>query len=416
MTAMEVYREDRQNRKDPQKRRTRQEYFVLLRDTLHEELMRDGRSDFLEEMLAECSGGTALRMLEFAALRECCDMIVENRPMQDASEYVPHIRSAADARMAWRELEAGVSYRVDDPGFPQMLRRLKSVSSQLVAVRDATLAPKADQALKREMDAVMVINHALEEQNAALRQERDALENRIRELEAGVINRQLQHQLTLRRQQAEADLQLEMDQRRQQAEENLQAAMDQAAARMQEDALLHQRETAARAQEQAGVYAGMQEEIRRAMQEMQDHLDQQMQGWSRQLHGADHRFLAQCAATLSMVAEKKLPRLMAGATLHGADETLLSELAELHASLNGQLAQMEQALAQLGLRMIRPAPGDAFDEKLHSPAAARAEDMQESAVVVRRETPGVVLAGSDGQPVRTLVRAVVHIRQAGEPA
>ena len=106
MTALELYREDLQTRRDPKQRTPRQEYFILLRDTLHEELAVEGRSDFLEEMISEGSG-KALPVLEFAALRECFAAIVDGRRMKDATEQVPHILRGENQPLTWAELESG---------------------------------------------------------------------------------------------------------------------------------------------------------------------------------------------------------------------------------------------------------------------------------------------------------------------
>lgn len=409
MTALEMYREDRKNRKSPEGRMGRQEYFSLLRDTLHDELMRDGRSDFLEAMIADCTGGKPLPVLEFAALRECFAMIVDDRAMQDATQCVPHIRKGADEPLTWQELEAGASFRVDDPQMPGMLRRLRTVSSQMVSLRDETLVPQADRAAQRDIDGLKALGRLLEADNAELRRERDELRARVAELEEGVITQQLQMKLEVRRRQEETRLTEEMALRRQRAEEELRRSLNAMAVQEQEARIAADRLAAEQAAERTAEYAALRAGFGEQLAALQTQLEQQLTGWQHRLHGADHRFLAQSYAQLSGAVNRAMPGLLADAQATGADEGLRNGLMALNAELGAQLRQMEQAMLQLGMMVYRPRAGEAFDSRLHSPLSAGAEDVpEEQAEVGETETPGVLLM--NGEAAETLVRAVVRTR------
>lgn len=413
MTAMEIYREDRQNRKNPGARLPRQEYFTLLRDTLHDELMRGGRSDFLDEMLAEASGGRALPMLEFAALRECYEMIVENQPMQDATEFVPHIYRTATERFAWRELGQS-AYRVDNPEFPQLLARLKTVSQQLVSVRDQTLVPDVNQAAQREIEGLMTLNRTMENNNTELRREREELRARIAALENGYISEQLRQRLETRRRQAESELEQELLARREEAERQLQRELAEAAETQHRARLDAEREADDMAAQRAAAYAALREEMQAQWKTMQARLDSQLEGWQAQLYAADHRFLAGSCAALIAAVHRETARVLALAQQQGAESALMAEMATMQAALDTQLRQLEQAMQQMGMRVFWPEKGGDFDIRLHSPASAHAEDAQDQMVIDRVETPGVMLMKDAAQPGEALVRAVVHTRRRSE--
>lgn len=413
MTAMEIYREDRQNRKNPGARLPRQEYFTLLRDTLHDELMRGGRSDFLDEMLAEASGGRALPMLEFAALRECYEMIVENQPMQDATEFVPHIYRTATERFAWRELGQS-AYRVDNPEFPQLLARLKTVSQQLVSVRDQTLVPDVNQAAQREIEGLMTLNRTLENNNTELRREREELRARIAALENGYISEQLRQRLETRRRQAESELEQVLLARREEAERQLQRELAEAAEMQHRARLDAEREADDMAAQRAAAYAALREEMQAQWKTMQARLDSQLEGWQAQLYAADHRFLAGSCAALIAAVHRETARVLALAQQQGAETSLMAEMAAMQAALDTQLRQLEQAMQQMGMRVFWPEKGGDFDIRLHSPASAHAEDAQDQMVIDRVETPGVMLMKDAAQPGEALVRAVVHTRRRSE--
>lgn len=401
MTALEIYREDRQNRRNPQARRPRQEYFLLLRDALHEELTGEGRSEFLEEMIAECSG-KALPVLEFAALRECFAAIVDGRSMKDASEFVPHILRGEDQPLRWSDLDKGPSFRVDDPMMPDMLLWLRNVSWQLVSARDQTPATGAERAVSREIAGLRAVNRALETDNNELRAEQEKLRARIRELEEGVISQQLQHKIDNRRRQAEEGAAQEMARIRREEERKLREALARAALNARSAREAAQREAAEQAAQRAADYAALQAQLHQA-------LAQQAEMLRQAVHGADHRFLAQSYAALRGMLRRELPLVIGSAQAHGADDHLLEMLTGFDAAVDAQLHQLEQALLQLGLQVFCPAEGERFDGALHSPASARADDAPEGQEIAAVETPGVMLVKAEGQP-ETLVRAVVHTR------
>lgn len=406
MTALELYQEDQRQRSEPYKRRSRMEYFMQLRDTLCGELSGEGRSDFLDEMIAGCSGGKALQALEFAALRECFAFIVDGRPMKDVSVHVPHLLRG-DQPLTWMDMENGKAFRVNDPEMPEMLLRLRNVSWQLVSARDQTPAVEAERAVSMEIAALRAINHALEENNRNLREENDKLTSRVTELEEGFVSRQLQNKLDARRYQMEAELTREMEEKRRVAEEDIRQLFARAAAdeqRAREDA---RREAAEADARRASGYDALQTALQAA-------LAQQLADAALSLRGADLRFLAQCYATLSGVTAREMQALLDQAPAHGADEALLRRLTGMSGTLHAQLDRMEQALLQLGLQVYQPRVGEAFDSALHSPANAGAGDAPESErEIAAVETPGLRLIHADGQG-EALVRAVVHTRRRAD--
>lgn len=409
MTAMEIYQEDRQNRKNPGARLPRQEYFSLLRDTLHDELMRQGHSDFLDAMLAECAEGKALPMLEFSALRECYEMIVENRPMQDASEMVPHIFRTATERFRWCDLGNG-AYRVDNPETPQLLTRLQSVSRQLVSVRDETLAPDVKRAAQREVESMMAMNRALEAENARLRKERDDMRERIARLEEGIITDQLRQRVEVRCQQAEAEWEQELRTRREEAEARFHQELAGAAEQQHLASMASNRAAEEQITRRAEAHEALRQNMRREVEEMQARLSRQLTLWQEQAFAADHRFLASSCAGLIAAAHQGTARLMAWAEQQENAAVLLPKLAAWQAALDTQARQLETALQQLGMRLFWPEEGDAFDARLHSPAAAHAELDAAHCVISRTEVPGVMLTGRDADSSEALVRAVVQVR------
>ena len=75
---------------------------------------------------------------------------------------------------------------------------------------------------------------------------------------------------------------------------------------------------------------------------------------------------------------------------------------------------MEQALSQLGLRLILPQSGEAFDPAAHTPAHAGMDDIPaQNAVIDRTETPGVRKMEDANGPGTVLVQAVVHLKRGG---
>lgn len=399
MTALEIWQEDRAGRRDPEKRRSRQEYFILLRDALHEELVREGRSEFLEEMIA--TGSKGLPALEFAALRECFASIVDGRRMKDVTHAVPHILRAESTPLTWEDMEKGPAFRVNDPKMPEMMLRLRNVSYQLVSARDQTPAVEADRAVNREIDGLRAVNRALQEDNKALREERETLRGRIAQLEEGVITRQLQYKADARRHQLEAEMQQELEQKRTTAEKDMHAALA-AAARQEQQA----REAIRREAEEADVCRAAVYDTLRT--QLQASLAKQLETLQTSLQAEDFRFLAQSYAELQGMFSREMPALLGNAPAHGADAQLLEGLAALSASVNAHLVRLEKAMQQLGLMVAYPEKGDAFDSALHSPASAAAGDAPEDERLIEAvESPAVRFIHADGA-AQTLVRAVVH--------
>lgn len=406
MTAMELFREDRKNRKEPEKLLPRQEYFALLRDTLHGELTRDGRSELLDEMLSAAEAGKALPMLEFAALKECSEMIVEGRQMLDASSYVPHIRLAGGERFPWSALKPGESFRVENPEAPAVLTRLRNMCRQMVSLRDQTLGPEINRAAQREIDGLMTLNKALERDNMALRGERAELQERIAALESGYVSEQVQRRIAMKMREAEQELEAEMAQRRQAGEEAIRRALEEAALRQpipQDGEALDRR---------AEEYTRLKAETRREMAQLQAEMDACLARWQHARGAEDHRFLARSFAGLYADVQSGCAGLT-GLAQYAAPE-VLAQAAQLQTALEGRIRQMEQAMGQLGLRLILPQAGETFDPSVHTPARTGMDDIPaQNAVIDRTETPGVRKMDDADGPGTVLVQAVVHLKRGG---
>lgn len=408
MTALELYQEDLQQRSEPYKRRSRMEYFAQLRDTLQAELMEQGRSDFLEQMIARCEAGESLTALEFSALRECYASIVDGHRLKDFTLHAPHLLRGENRPVSWQELEAGPAFRVKDPQMQEMLVRLRNISWQLVSARDQTPAVEAERAISFEITGLRAVNHALEDRNRELLEERDELKARVAELEEGVISRHLQHRLDARRYQMEAELQREMADKRRAAEAEVRKIFADAADAQQQAREESRRDAAGADAQRAAGYEVLQAEMKTA-------LVRQMETLVRGMRSADYRFLAQCFTTLKGAADRELRTLLSDAPGHGADETLLRRLTDADMALHMQLSRMEQALMQLGLQMYQPQPGEPFDPALHSPASASGDDVPVSErEIAAVETPGMRLVHAD-RSGEVLVRAVVHTRRRPIP-
>ena len=89
MKALEIYEQDIIDR-EAGNPLPRQQYYTALRAALYRELMQQGYSEWLEELLLSLREGMEkIYVLDYAALMECHSMIVSGRDMRDATEFVP---------------------------------------------------------------------------------------------------------------------------------------------------------------------------------------------------------------------------------------------------------------------------------------------------------------------------------------
>ena len=109
MKALEIYEQDIIDR-EAGNPLPRQQYYTALRDALYRELMQQGYSEWLEELLLSLREGMEkIYVLDYAALMECHSMIVSGRDMRDATEFVPHLHLRGE-KAAWSALEKPGSF------------------------------------------------------------------------------------------------------------------------------------------------------------------------------------------------------------------------------------------------------------------------------------------------------------------
>jgi hypothetical protein len=85
----------------------------------------------------------------------------------------------------------------------------------------------------------------------------------------------------------------------------------------------------------------------------------------------------------------------------GAGERMMSVLTALQGQLHEQVLRLEQAMLRLGLTVVTPQEGDAFDPRCHE-----AEDGAASGVISDCLCPGVT-AGTGGE---VLEKALVRLK------
>lgn len=144
---------------------------------------------------------------------------------------------------------------------------------------------------------------------------------------------------------------------------------------------------------------------------MQARLEEQLYQWQSDLFGADYRMLAGSYTALYELAEHRMNQLLITAMDCAAPDEVIGALREMAQLLSGLVQRQENALQLLGLRVLRPRCGDAWDEHLHMRTGvitARDASMAE-ARVARCIVPGVVRMRGDAQD-EVLVRAEVELQ------
>lgn len=405
MTALEIYRQDIADQEQGQAL-PRQQYFVALRDALHRELMQQGYSELLEQLLMDVRAGEMQRIyvLDYAVLMECHSMIIMAQKMRDASEYVPHLQLRGE-KVRWNALESEESVLMSvTREITEKMRQLRSVSRQLVDARNDASIPHADAAAKSEIEQVHHLNKLLMERNTALQAERDELKERLRQAEEGVITEHVRIAIEGRRLQEEAALEKAFAGQTAAAREAFrrQYAEEQSAelARQEEAA----RKTAAlreeAAKEAALLRQGMGEELRQLSRLIGGQIDR----WQQALDRNECRLLARHYAALHDLWRNALPGVITQAQYTSADASVLEGLGTLQCQLRDKLIQLEQAMLRLGLTVIRPARGEAFDGALHVPVGTSQGAVGDS-VIARCVHPGVRLEATG----EALLRAEVEL-------
>ena len=400
MKALEIYEQDIIDR-EAGNPLPRQQYYTALRDALYRELMQQGYSEWLEELLLSLREGMEkIYVLDYAALMECHSMIVSGRDMRDATEFVPHLHLRGE-KAAWSALEKPGSFLMPvKSDMTEKFKQLRSVSRQLVDARDDSVMPQADDAAQREIEQVHTLNKLLDERCKALQQERDELQSRLNMLEEGVITEQVRYAIEARRIQEEEALAQTYEAQRQRAREAFRTQF----AKEQEEAHLRREEEAqavidmrARAaQDGISLRITMAEDLKSLAKQLED----SAAAWEESIRRSECKMLAQSYVAFHALWTQSLDQLILQAQCAGTDAAVLSGMAEFHQQLGNRLRQLETALARLGLVILRPEVGEPYNPAYHLSTGAP------GARVARCITPGVIVQGAR----EALLRAEVELQ------
>ncbi len=399
MKALEIFEQDIIDR-EAGNPLPRQQYYAALRDALYRELMHQGYSEWLEEMLLRQRAGELekIYVVDYAALMECHSMIVLGRDMRDATEHVPHLHLRGE-KAKWDALEKPGSFLMPvKADMVEKFKQLRAVSRQLVDARDDSVLPQADDAAQREIEQVHTLNKMLDERCKALQAERDELQTRLHMLEEGVITEQVRYAIEARRIQEEDALAQTYEAQRAAAREAFreQFALEQEHARLrrEEDA----RELADMHQRAAGDYAAQRAVMAEDLRQITQLLEGRFAAWEQALTRSECRMLAQSYVSLHDLAENTVAALVLNAQCAGTDAILLQGLAEVQTQLHGRINQLEQAMARLGLVVLRPQRGEPVNPAYHLAANG-------GMTITRCIRPGVLAQGAKEALLRAEVEA-----------
>lgn len=405
--AYTIYAASQQERPD-----SWQEYYVRLRGALHDELMNTGRSELIVE-LQTLEKGDSIQYLAAAVVYDCYYMLVLGRPQTDVTVYFP---SWQGERQPWSVLERRAEeYRVRVQGaLQERLEALAAVAAQMYDLRMETIAPSeeaaADAAASREAERMRSEIARLRRELDALRTQNQTLSRDLMDLENGYISDTVHMHMAQRRQEAEIAFEAEMAERRKEAEDAFRRHYEGEA----ESLLRHRDEADRQAAAAMETYRSGSRAVRSSISEsiegMKRAMEKQLDEWETALRSVDYRFLAQCYVSLSSVVRVEMAQTLAEAAAQGTPDAVMQSLQVLQTSFAGQLLRMENMMTQLGLTVLRPEVGDAYDEQRHLRSGVLTYVLPVRPVVERMVVPGV-MQGSD-----VLVRAEVCVGSGTEEA
>lgn len=406
MKALEIYQQDLTDR-EAGNPLPRQQYYAALRDALYRELMQQGYSDLLEQLLLDIRGGEMGRIyvLDYAALMECHSMIVLGRDMRDATEYVPHLHLRGE-KAQWAALERPGSFLMAvKPEITEKLKQLRAVSRQLVDARDDTVIPQADDAAQREIEQVHTLNKMLDDRCKTLQIERDEALQRLRLLEEGIITEQVRYAIEARRLQEEEALRQTYEAQKEAAKaafrEQFMLEQEQARLAREED----ERALTALREDAAKDYAAARSNLAGDLRQLSALLEAKINAWDNALDRAECRMLAQSYASLHTLCENNLDALALLAASTGADGAVLGGIADHQRQLRERVRQLETALTRLGLTVIRPSAGESYNGAYHIAVGTSAGAVGDT-VIARCIAPGVMTPGAK----EAILRAEVELQ------
>lgn len=405
MKALEVYQQDILDQ-EAGKAQPRQQYYIALRDALQQELMQDGYSELLEKLLQEIRGGDMehLYAVDYAVLMECHSLTVLGAKMRDVSEYVPHLQFRGK-KAAWADLDApdaGNTFIPVGRDIKEKLHQLRAVSRQLVDARDDTVLPQADNAAQREIDQVHTLNKMLDDRCKALEEEREALQARVKFLSEGLITEQVRQAVSVRRHEEEEAIRRAYEEKKAAAE----GAFRSLFAKEQQDdrARLEEEERRVGDIRRAAAedYAAVRRDMAADLRQLTTMLEAKCSAWDANLARSECRMLAASYVALHQTWSEGMAKLLLEAECAGTPENILKGMADMDRQLQERIRQLETAMVRLGLIVVRPAPGDAFNAALHVPVGAAAQGQ----TVRRCVCPGVTAVGAG----EAMIRAEVELQ------
>ncbi len=411
MTAWDICQSDRVARDAGENITPRQEYYHTLRDALYQELTRDGRSELLDAWAADMQSGalTDMYLLDFAAMMACHGLIVRGQPLRDTSRHVPYARNAHGDKLRWAEMRPTNAYVIRvAPEVLASVEELRAASQTAPEPPDDAIAPPPESVAQRKFEQAQALNRRLEQQNAELIAERDALRSELRALQEGYISESLRTAAQARRVQMEEALARENAAQRAAATEAFRTQYAKELALLESRRFAVEREAQANLCAMAEEYRAVRADMRAQIDALQAQLAQQSAAWERQLYRAESRMLAQSYLSLSDLNATDMVRLLTDAEIHAAPAPVMTALKAMQEALHAQLVQLEQAMLRLGLQVIRPGKGEAFDGALHQVTGAVTGDVPGDGLPIRAcVRPGVVLLKREG--AEALVKAEVKL-------
>lgn len=409
--AIEIFQNDLLKAgSDKRRSESRQEYYLAMRQALHHELTMEGSSEFLNLHLRRMREhpDKPVYLLDLALVNDCYENICLGNPLKDVSRCVPYF-SLDEREIIWSELDQSGQHLTAAAG-PEdinMAAQLRRFCRLLYERSRDMIPPDPDSIAQKEAQAQRVMLAAQQQQIADLRAQNEELRAQLEALRRGEIDSRVENEVIIRRHEEEAKLQQELALRRAEADRANSRYLAEALAQQRAQQECEERAAAAAFAQANQVYGGVRGEIERFMTDMNERLNAQLAQWQGGLRAADYRLLARSYTSLYALSGRRLEPLIVQA--QSLDEGLTQALLQLRTALTGQLTQMEFAMMRLGLMVLRPQAGEAFEAEFQeSTAAATGAGIPKNATIRSLVCPGVALM-KDGQAAQCLVRAQVEL-------
>lgn len=412
LSALSLFQQDATEQLSGGHRTNRQSFYQQLLSRLYTELNDTGASLLLDQLCVQLlkEKKETCPMLLYSAVTECYQMLVLDVPMADYTHAVPEVFVRNREPMTWEEL---ASYPADPElpvraTFPTRVRVLKSVSRLLHQARQSQMTPdEGASVLERQL---MDYREAMTLQDAALTNARaqvDALQAQIRELRAGMADRETQRMMDEKM----ANFQAELARKNAESAEAGRAVFQEAFAEQQK-AIRLRMEDESRWASQLFADAGHQyDRIRQEIAQMQEAQRQRMLDWQAALYRADYRMLGQCYVGMFTTLQDAMDHAVTQVISPSMSPEEARPLLDLRATILSQLTRLEYAMKRLGLLVIRPEHGEDFQSDRHTllSTSSQSSEVAQGAKIDRCLTPGVMMESENPTFQEVIVPAVVTL-------